>query len=389
MDIVAQKIRQATALLDELDIDMWLVFVRETMMMADPVLPLVVGENAVWQSFFIYTRSGRSAALVGNFDRALFERHGRFDDVITYTQDARPALRQLLEKFNPRHIAVNYSPDNPAADGLTHGMFLLLNTYLADTPYHGRLISAQEVCSKLRSRKLPVEIDFISKAAQMACDAWADASQLVAPGMTEIQIAALVDRAIADLGAANSFPTIVNAGSKSDPGHGQPTETVLEPGDLLHIDFGVRHNNYCSDLQRLIYFPKPGEKSAPPELIRAFNLVRDIITATAEFCRPGMPGWQVDALARRMLADHGYPEYQHALGHQLGRDVHDGGAIIGPRWERYGVTPTIPLEAGNVFTLELEIMLPGIGCVGLEEDAVLTEAGALFLCPRQTTLAIR
>ena len=64
MDIVAAKTRQATALLDELGIDMWLVFVRETMMMADPVMPLVVGEHAVWQSFFVYTGSGKTAALV-------------------------------------------------------------------------------------------------------------------------------------------------------------------------------------------------------------------------------------------------------------------------------------------------------------------------------------
>ena len=90
-----------------------------------------------------------------------------------------------------------------------------------------------------------------------------------------------------------------------------------------------------------------------------------------------------------MLTDNGYPTYQHALGHQLGRDVHDGGALIGPKWERYGITPTIELEANNVFTLELEIVLPGIGCVGLEEDVCVTESGARFLGPRQMELDIK
>ncbi|MDH4032775.1 MAG: aminopeptidase P family protein, partial [candidate division Zixibacteria bacterium] len=76
------------------------------------------------------------------------------------------------------------------------------------------------------------------------------------------------------------------------------------------------------------------------------------------------------------------------LGHQLGRAVHDGGAIIGPKWERYGKTAEMKLEAGNVFTLELEINLPGIGCVGLEEDVLIVDGGARFLCPRQLELIV-
>jgi Xaa-Pro aminopeptidase len=90
-----------------------------------------------------------------------------------------------------------------------------------------------------------------------------------------------------------------------------------------------------------------------------------------------------------MLREKGYPEFPHALGHQLGRSVHDGGALIGPRWERYGAVTSIPLEEGNVFTLELEIILPGIGCVGLEEDIVITAAGGRFLGPRQQELIVK
>jgi len=131
---------------------------------------------------------------------------------------------------------------------------------------------------------------------------------------------------------------------------------------------------------------RSGETTQPPELRDAFEAVANIITETGKQCRPGARGFEIDAVARQMLKDDGYEEYQHGLGHQLGRSVHDGGALLGPRWERYGATPTIPIEAGNVFTLELEILLPGIGCVGLEEDMVVTADGARFLCPRQLEL---
>jgi Xaa-Pro aminopeptidase len=100
-------------------------------------------------------------------------------------------------------------------------------------------------------------------------------------------------------------------------------------------------------------------------------------------------GHEIDTAARQALEREGFDVYQHALGHQLGRAVHDGGAIVGPRWSRYGRSSVEPLEENNVFTLELEIMLPDIGCVGLEEDVVITASGAEFLCPRQMELTIK
>ncbi len=389
MDLIKEKIDQAAGILNELDIDLWLIVVRETSLMADPVLPLVIGEDVVWQSFFVFTRDGDTAALVGNFDRDLFVRTRRFNEVLTYTQEAGTALRKLIKQFNPQKIAVNYSTDNPAADGLTHGMFLMLYRYLAETPYKDRLVSAENLCSKLRSRKLPAEIDLLSDAAKAACKAWEMAAAQIAPDLTEVEVADIIDTCIAEVGGQPSFPTIVNAGDKSDPGHGRPTDVSLAPGDLLHVDFGVRLNDYCSDIQRLIYFRQPDEDKAPGELLKAFDVIKGIIEKTAKDCRPGMEGWEIDAMARKILTDAGYPEYQHALGHQLGRDAHDGGAVLGPKWDRYGTTPTIPLESGNVFTLELGVRIEGIGYVGLEEDVALEESGARFLCPRQQKLIVR
>ena len=386
MSIIKEKATQVFDLLRELDLDMWLVFVRETSIMADPVLPLVVGHEATWQSFFMYTREGEAIAMVGNLDQENFVRSGIFSQVVTYTQSARAGFRQQIARIDPGRIAVNFSSDNPSADGLTHGMYLKLKDYLDGTPYGENLVSADELCSRLRSRKTDGEIQLISQAAALADRAWKMAVPEINTGMTEREVAAVIDARIADLGSTNSFSTIANAGAKTSPGHGMPSDAVLEPGDLLHVDFGAVVDGYCSDLQRLLYFPPSGEKEPTPELNRAFETVRDIVTATAAAAVPGKTGFDIDSLARKILTGAGYPEYQHALGHQLGRAVHDGGALLGPRWERYGRTIDIPLEIGNVFTLELEISLPGIGCIGLEEDVRITEKGAEFLCPRQTEL---
>lgn len=388
MDLVRTKITQAAGLLKEFDIDCWVIFVRETSMMADPVMPLLIGKDVTWQSFFVFTRTGESIALVGNFDEALFSKSGHFTKVIPYTQGVGKDFRDLITKLDPKSIALNYSIDDTGSDGLTHGMYLQLCEYLKGTDYANRLVSSLPVCSRLRSRKLPAEIDILSGNARLADEVWNKVADQIKVGMTEIEIGELIDAEIRLTGGTPSFPTIVNAGDKSDPGHGRPTEAKLAPGDLLHVDFGILKDNYCSDIQRLAYFRNRGESKPPDTLTDAFNCVRDIITETGKACRPGVKGHEVDALARKMLRDSGYDDYQHALGHQLGCSVHDGGAILGPQWERYGNTPHIPLEEGNVLTLELEIMLPGIGCVGLEEDVVVTGDGARFLGPRQTELTI-
>ncbi len=389
MNLVKEKISQAQRILKELDIDAWLVFVRESSMMADPIVPLVVGHEVTWQSFFLYTKDGRAFALVGNFDKDNFQRSGCFDEVHSYIAGPKEEFQKLLKRVDPRQIAINYSPSDAASDGLTHGMYLLLGEYLGGTPYADRFISAEQLISKLRSRKHPQEIKLLKKAVIIAGEIWDEVTRKIKIGLTEKQVAALIDSAISIRGCANSFDTLVNAGDKTDAGHGAPTAAKIAAGDLLHVDFGVRYQNYCSDIQRLLYFRRPKEKNPPAELVDAFDTVNEIITRAAEMCKPGRKGYEIDALARQILKENGYPEYQHALGHQLGRNVHDGGAVLGPKWERYGNTPDIPLEEGNVFTLEPEIILPGIGCVGLEEDVAIIDGATKFLSKRQSKLAVK
>jgi len=388
VDIVKQKIGQACQILNELQIDAWIIFVRETSMMADPSLAMVVGHEATWQSFFIFTRSGRAVAMVGNLDAQNYRNSNRFDQVVTYTTGVKTDFCKLLSELSPGSIAINYSVNNVAADGLTHGMYLQLLQYLEGTPFVDRLVSSEELLSKLRSRKLPAEVDRVSGAGKLSVDIWNESVGEFRIGQTEKEIAEILHLEMKQRGVTPSFDTIVNAGDKTIPGHGLPSDAVLEPGDLLHVDFGVRKDEYCSDLQRLVYFRRPAEDQPPQELVEAFETVHSIITETGTVCKPGSQGFEIDQLARDMLSDNGYPEYQHALGHQIGRDVHDGGAILGPQWERYGSTPMMAIEENNLFTLELEINLPGIGCVGLEENIKVTESGGVFLCPRQKELTI-
>ncbi len=388
MDLNKAKIDQAIGILNELDIDLWLIFCRETDMMADPALDLVIGHKVVWQSAFFICKDGDSIAMVGNYDASNFEKSGRFKKVIPYIEDCGKEIKKLIKKINPNKIALNYSIDDTAADGLSHGMYLMLCDYLKGTKFPDRFISSENLMSLLRGRKTDEEIELVSKAANLATDCWDKTLKEIKPGLSEIAIAHIIERNFARSGVVNSLATIVNAGAKTSPGHGSPTTAILEPGDLLHIDFGAIYNGYCSDIQRLAYVKRDSEPQPPDELTKAFKMIHDIITETAKLYKPGAKGYRIDAVAREMLKNNNYPVYQHALGHQIGRSVHDGAAIIGPKWKRYGATVSIPLEENNIFTVELGIELDNIGYVGLEEDLVVTKEGGRFLCPRQNELVV-
>jgi Xaa-Pro aminopeptidase len=149
------------------------------------------------------------------------------------------------------------------------------------------------------------------------------------------------------------------------------------------VDLGVTSHGYSSDIQRCWYVAAETGEAVPQDVVQAAAAVNRAISSGAALLKPGVLGWQVDDAARTSITSDGYPEYKHALGHQVGKVAHDGGAILGPRWARYGRTPEIPIREGEVYTLELGVTLPGRGYLGLEEMVVVTADGCKFLSQRQ------
>jgi Xaa-Pro aminopeptidase len=389
--MVAEKLDQVPAILKETGFDVWLLFARETHTLHDPCFDLVVGANVVWPAAFLLTASGEKMAIVGSLDMAGLAMHGHFADIVGYVGGIGDSLRQALARLDPKRIAINYSVDDVMSDGLTHGSYLILQKALEGTPYGSRLHSSERIVAALRGRKSATEQARIRAACEATVEIFDRLTPRLRAGLTEKQVAAIIREetgrfeGLTPAWDEEQCPAVFT-GPGSAGAHAGPTDRPIEPGHVMNVDFGVRKDGFCSDLQRTWYFLKPGETAAPEAVQRGFDTIVEAIREAARELKPGRTGEEIDTVARSFITGRGYPEYQHALGHQIGRDAHDGAGLLCPRWERYGTLPDLKVEAGQCYTIEPRLPIEGHGIATCEEIVAVTATGCEFMSRPQGEL---
>lgn len=393
MSLIQEKVNQAIEILKEQETDLWLTFVRETSGVRDPVLDFLIGENDLtWHSAIILTRTGEKIFILGNLEKEAIARMNVYSEIIGYDKSIKENLRETILRLEPKQIAVNTSRNNVHADGLTHSMYEELLETLAGTHYADKIVSAEPVINAMRGRKTQAELALIQKAVEITDEIYKKTFAFIKVGMTEIEIANYMHGLMKEYGVGYAWShennPAVNAGPDKAIGHTGPTDIRIEPGQVIHFDFGVKYQGYCSDIQRVAYVLREGETEAPPEVQRGFITIRTAIEQSRSAMKAGVSGNSIDVISREVLTDSGYPEYMYALGHQLGRVAHDGGALLGPQWEKYGESPNQLLEIGQVFTIEPGLAVPHYGYIGLEEDVVLTEEGAIYIGEPQKEIVL-
>lgn len=386
-----QKLQQASELLSQQPIDVWLTFVRETSLLEDPALPLIYPYGLTWDSAFLITESGERICILGRYDAENAEELGVFTDIHSYDESIEPTLVGTLQELAPARLGVNTSRSDPAADGLTSGMQTRLLEYCEAAGIdREQVVSAEDLVASLRARKTPDEVERIRAAVEITEALYKEVAERIRPGVSERELAGFLQARVKDEGLDYAWDPhvnpIVNTGPESSIGHAGPGDLQVEPGHLVHFDFGLRREGFCSDLQRMWYVLGPSE-TEPPDLVQStWHGVRAALLAGAQALRPGAQGWQVDAAARKALTANGLPEYKHAFGHLIGRMAHDGATVLGPRWPRYGSTVERMVEPGNVFAIELGAKVEGHGLVYLEENVLVTDEGLQWLSTPQEDL---
>lgn len=386
--LVAEKTAQAVDVLDDLDVDCWLTFCRETTEIQEPCVPLLLGFDVVWPTAILITAAGERHVILGRHD-APSARDLDVHEVHAYDESFADAFQAVLADIDPDEIAINVDEDDVTADGLTLGMYRKLQDILEDTAYVDTLRNASEVIGRVRGQKSETEHRRIEQAAETTTDLLAAMASAWRPSWTEADIAGWLHQRVSDRGLDTAWswdycPT-VHAGSDAAVGHTMPGDRTLPRGELLHVDFGVIEDGYAADLQRVFYLPRDGESVPPGALQSVFEDVRDAIDVARGVLEPGVTGQTVDSAARDLITDRGHDEFTHAVGHQVGRSAHDGGTLLGPHWDRYGDAVRRSVRPEEVYTLELGVETE-YGYIGQEEMVRVTTDGAEWVVDPQTSI---
>ena len=219
----------------------------------------------------------------------------------------------------------------------------------------------------LRAVKTPEEIAGLRAAERLNCEIWEEARSRFEPGMTERQMARIVQALMVERGDGEAFDTIVCVGANAAECHHEPDDTVWDGRQGVLVDMGVRLGGFCSDLTRNIV-----PKRASRTYRKVYDLVLRANRAAIAAARPGMKAKALDKVARDVIRAGGLGRrFGHALGHGVGYEIHEAPAVSS--------RGDMELRAGLVFTIEPGVYLEGNLGVRIEDMVLLTDSGCEVL----------
>lgn len=240
-----------------------------------------------------------------------------------------------------------------------------------------RLIPLKDRLSLLRSVKSKGEIRLISKAIDIAYNAFEKLLPSIRPGKSEEYLSVELEYFMRKEGAEGlSFDVIVASGRRSALPHGRAGNKLLKAGDPVVIDFGARYRGYHSDETVTVFVEKVNDRHK-----EIYTVVKDAHDRAIDAVKPGIGFSDIDRIAREFIEKAGYGKYfGHGTGHGVGLNVHEGPSI-NPRGKGRA-------EEGMVFTIEPGIYIPNVGGVRVEDMVLVTKDGCRLLTKIRKELTI-
>ena len=239
------------------------------------------------------------------------------------------------------------------------GDFITRNQWLNfEKKLTSRLISVN--IDHIRQVKDSGEVELIKEAIAIAEAAFTDTLSKIRVGMSEKEVARMLEFKMLELGAEGiAFDTIVASGVRGALPHGVASDKLIQNNELITIDYGCIYKGYCSDITRTFGIGKIDEK-----LLEMYDIVKKANELGIESVKAGVSAYHVDKVVRDFITSKGYGDYfGHGLGHSLGIEVHEN-----PRLNQISKDN---LEVGNIVTIEPGIYIEGLGGIRIEDDILI------------------
>jgi Xaa-Pro aminopeptidase len=245
-----------------------------------------------------------------------------------------------------------------------HVMTVERHAELAEIAGAPAMVPLGRVVEELRIVKDEAEIGRLRTACAITGSAFTAVLDRIRPGMTERELAVLIERAMVDAGAERpAFGPIVASGPNGAIPHHTPAGRTFQPGELITIDCGARYGGYHADMTRTVALGEPAGWQR-----EIYDLVSAAQQAGVTAARAGADVADVDRAARDMISEAGHGDhFRHGLGHGVGLEVHEAPII--------GYSKTGKLVERVSVTIEPGIYLPGRGGVRIEDTLVVRGNG--------------
>lgn len=306
-------------------------------------------------------------------------------------------LREIVEERNPQTIGINKSEHFGLADGIVATDLEELREALGEE-YSSRIVSAEKLAIGWLETRTPAEMvlypQIVRIAHEIIAEGFSDA--VIQPGVTTTEdVVWWFREKIRELKLVTWFHPSVSI-QRADPESfdhlrtfdSRPEENIIQPGDLLHVDFGIKYLRLNTDTQQHAYVLRPGETEVPDYLKEAFdngNQVQDIFTNNF---KEGRTGNEVLKMSREQAIDEGLKPsiYTHPIGYH----GHAAGTTLG-MWDAQDGVPVrgdYPLHLNTAYSIELNAAtyIEEWGKeirIMLEEDAYFDSTGVWYIDGRQ------
>lgn len=226
-----------------------------------------------------------------------------------------------------------------------------------------KFVGISGAIEELRAVKSPEELKKIKAAQAITDEVFVNVLGMIKEGMSEKEVASLLNSRIYSKGATLAFDTIVAFGENTSKPHAHPSDRKLKKGDPVTIDFGAKCEGYCSDMTRSFSFGKP-----PEDYERIYNIVLEAQLNALSKLYAGISGSDGCELAKEVFRRYGLEEYfTHSLGHSLGIDIHES--------PRLSAKYHSPIPKGAVMSVEPGLYFPSKFGVRIEDIAVFENNG--------------
>ncbi len=238
-----------------------------------------------------------------------------------------------------------------------------------------RLALGTPVTAGCRSVKSAHELELMQIANDITAEVYKRAVSALKEGITEREFASIVSSRFGDFGVNGG--ALVLFGEASAYPHGMIRDYTLRENDIVLIDGGCTVEGYNSDVTRTTVLGTPTDK-----MKRVWEIVHRAQSAALAAAKPGVAAGAIDEAARDVIVKAGYgPDYTyftHRVGHGIGLEGHE--------WYYLVRGSTKPVQAGNTFSDEPGIYIPGEFGIRLEDELQITADGARLMLPQASSL---